>query len=103
MRRNAAPWPSPPARVDARPAPAHPPGVSTRSALPPGSRRTLLQTYRYARDPYGFFIKMVEEYGDPYDPMGGEPCIDALIARLPPPAVFSLVMADAIASMIESR
>ncbi len=28
-----------------------------------------------------------------YDPMGGEPCIDALIVQLPPPAVFSLVMA----------
>jgi alkylation response protein AidB-like acyl-CoA dehydrogenase len=28
-----------------------------------------------------------------YDPMGGEPCIDALIVHLPPPAVFSLVMA----------
>lgn len=40
--------------------------MSTRSALPPGSRRTLLQTYRYARDPYGFFVKMVEEYGDPF-------------------------------------
>jgi alkylation response protein AidB-like acyl-CoA dehydrogenase len=26
-------------------------------------------------------------------PMGGEPCIDALIVRLPPPAVFSLVLA----------
>ena len=29
-----------------------------------------------------------------YDPMGGEPCIDALIVHLPPPAVFSLVMAS---------
>jgi alkylation response protein AidB-like acyl-CoA dehydrogenase len=29
-----------------------------------------------------------------YDPVGGEPCIDALIVRLPPPAVFSLVMAS---------
>ena len=29
-----------------------------------------------------------------YEPMGGEPCIDALIAHLPPPAVFSLVMAS---------
>jgi alkylation response protein AidB-like acyl-CoA dehydrogenase len=28
-----------------------------------------------------------------FDPMAGEPCIDALIVRLPPPAVFSLVMA----------
>ena len=28
-----------------------------------------------------------------YVPMGGEPCIDALIVRLPPPAVFSLVLA----------
>ena len=26
--------------------------------------------------------------------MGGEPCIDVLIAYLPPPAVFSLVMAS---------
>ncbi|WAS93183.1 cytochrome P450 [Nannocystis punicea] len=40
--------------------------MSTRSALPPGSRRTLLQTYRYTRDPYEFFSKMVEEYGDPF-------------------------------------
>ncbi|PCC70145.1 Cytochrome P450 [Nannocystis exedens] len=40
--------------------------MSTRSALPPGSRRTLLQTYRYTRDPYDFFLKMVEEYGDPF-------------------------------------
>ncbi len=29
-----------------------------------------------------------------YDPMGGEPCIDALIVHLPAPAVFSLVMAS---------
>ncbi len=29
-----------------------------------------------------------------YDPMGGEPCIDSLIVHLPPPAVFSLVMAS---------
>ncbi len=29
-----------------------------------------------------------------YDPMGGEPCIDALVVHLPPPAVFSLVMAS---------
>jgi alkylation response protein AidB-like acyl-CoA dehydrogenase len=29
-----------------------------------------------------------------FDPMGGEPCIDALIVHLPPPAVFSLVMAS---------
>ena len=29
-----------------------------------------------------------------YDPMGGEPCVDALIVHLPPPAVFSLVMAS---------
>jgi alkylation response protein AidB-like acyl-CoA dehydrogenase len=29
-----------------------------------------------------------------YDPMGGEPCIDALIVHLPPPAVFSLVVAS---------
>lgn len=29
-----------------------------------------------------------------YDPMGGEPCIDALIVHLPPPAVISLVMAS---------
>ncbi len=29
-----------------------------------------------------------------YDPMGGEPCIDAPIVHLPPPAVFSLVMAS---------
>ena len=29
-----------------------------------------------------------------YDPMGGEPCIDTLIVHLPPPAVFSLVMAS---------
>jgi alkylation response protein AidB-like acyl-CoA dehydrogenase len=29
-----------------------------------------------------------------YTPMDGEPCIDALIVRLPPPAVFSLVMAS---------
>jgi alkylation response protein AidB-like acyl-CoA dehydrogenase len=29
-----------------------------------------------------------------YDPMGGEPCIDALLVHLPPPAVFSLVMAS---------
>jgi alkylation response protein AidB-like acyl-CoA dehydrogenase len=29
-----------------------------------------------------------------YDPMGGEPCIDALIVHLPPPAVFAPVMAS---------
>ena len=29
-----------------------------------------------------------------FTPMDGEPCIDALIVRLPPPAVFSLVMAS---------
>ena len=29
-----------------------------------------------------------------YEPMGGEPCIDALIVHLPPPAVFSLVLAS---------
>lgn len=29
-----------------------------------------------------------------YAPMDGEPCIDALIAHLPPPAVISLVMAS---------
>jgi len=29
-----------------------------------------------------------------YEPMGGEPCIDALIVRMPPPAVFALVMAS---------
>lgn len=40
--------------------------MSTRSALPPGSRRTLLQTYRYTRDPYRFFVEMAEEYGDPF-------------------------------------
>lgn len=28
-----------------------------------------------------------------YAPMNGEPCIDALVVHLPPPAVFSLVMA----------
>ena len=29
-----------------------------------------------------------------YTPMNGEPCVDALIVHLPPPAVFSLVMAS---------
>jgi alkylation response protein AidB-like acyl-CoA dehydrogenase len=29
-----------------------------------------------------------------YAPMNGEPCVDALIVRLPPPAIFSLVMAS---------
>lgn len=29
-----------------------------------------------------------------YAPMDGEPCVDALIVRLPPPAVFSQVMAS---------
>jgi alkylation response protein AidB-like acyl-CoA dehydrogenase len=29
-----------------------------------------------------------------YAPMDGEPCVDALIVRLPPPAVFALVMAS---------
>jgi alkylation response protein AidB-like acyl-CoA dehydrogenase len=29
-----------------------------------------------------------------YDPMGGEPCIDAQIVHLPPPAVFAPVMAS---------
>ena len=29
-----------------------------------------------------------------YEPMSGEPCIDAFIVHLPPPAVFSLVMAS---------
>ena len=29
-----------------------------------------------------------------YAPMNGEPCVDALIVHLPPPAVFSLVMAS---------
>jgi alkylation response protein AidB-like acyl-CoA dehydrogenase len=29
-----------------------------------------------------------------YTPMQGEPCIDSLIVRLPPPAVFSLVIAS---------
>jgi alkylation response protein AidB-like acyl-CoA dehydrogenase len=29
-----------------------------------------------------------------YTPMSGEPCVDALIVHLPPPAVFSLVMAS---------
>jgi indole-3-acetate monooxygenase len=29
-----------------------------------------------------------------YDPIGGEPCVDALVVQLPPPTVFSLVMAS---------
>ena len=29
-----------------------------------------------------------------YEPLGGEPCVDSVIVRLPPPAVFSLVMAS---------
>jgi alkylation response protein AidB-like acyl-CoA dehydrogenase len=29
-----------------------------------------------------------------YAPMNGEPCVDAVIVQLPPPAVFSLVMAS---------
>nr|WP_276572651.1 cytochrome P450 [Nannocystis pusilla] len=42
------------------------PGVSTRSALPPGSKLTLLQTYRYLRDPYDYLARMLAENGDPF-------------------------------------
>ncbi|HEY8376998.1 MAG TPA: cytochrome P450, partial [Nannocystis sp.] len=34
--------------------------------LPPGPRFTLLQTYRYLRDPYGYVPRMAEHYGDPF-------------------------------------
>lgn len=40
--------------------------MSTPSALPPGSKLSLLQTYRYARDPYDYLARMLERHGDPF-------------------------------------
>ena len=34
--------------------------------LPPGPRINLIQTARYARDPYGYMIAMQRKYGDPF-------------------------------------
>lgn len=33
---------------------------------PPGPRINLIQTARYARDPYGYMIAMQRKYGDPF-------------------------------------
>ncbi len=36
------------------------------SALPPGPKNVLLQTYLYTRDPYGYLARMRDAYGDVY-------------------------------------
>jgi cytochrome P450 len=38
--------------------------VSSQEVLPPGPRNALLQTYQYTRDPYGWYIRNREAYGD---------------------------------------
>lgn len=36
------------------------------STLPPGPRIRIVQTFRYAADPYGYLIAMQRKYGDPF-------------------------------------
>lgn len=40
--------------------------MPTASALPPGSKLSLLQTYRYVRDPYDYLARMLAQHGDPF-------------------------------------
>jgi cytochrome P450 len=42
------------------------PAVALKSALPPGPKNFLLQTYLYTRDSYGYLERMRDTYGDLY-------------------------------------